>query len=159
MLSLNCFSCRLKRDLMWEFISKTFQLMLWTMQMIWTESWLWATKTVRSFAVGRFIAQTEQRSGCETTVRDPSPAAGKIVQLSRTKSITPPKARLLGQVEKAMPPTLASASGGNDEGEDAKRAASIVRTTSVCLGPLQFQSQQLALCCGWEVVSVFWKAS
>jgi len=27
MLSLNCFSLRLKRDLMWEFISKTFQLM------------------------------------------------------------------------------------------------------------------------------------
>lgn len=28
MLSLNCFSLRWKRDLMWEFISKTFQLML-----------------------------------------------------------------------------------------------------------------------------------
>lgn len=27
MLSLNCFSLRLRRDLMWEFISKTFQLM------------------------------------------------------------------------------------------------------------------------------------
>ena len=28
MLSLNCFSLRLKRDPMWEFISKTFQRML-----------------------------------------------------------------------------------------------------------------------------------
>lgn len=61
-LSLNCFSLRLKRDLMWEFISKTFQLMSWTMQMTWTESWLWATRTVRSLAVCGFIAWTEQRS-------------------------------------------------------------------------------------------------
>lgn len=84
--------------------------------------------------MGRFIAQTEQRSGCEATVADPSPAAGKVVQLSRTKSMTPPKARLLGQVEEAVPPT--SASRGNCEGEDVKKAASIVRTTSVCLGLL-----------------------
>lgn len=58
-------------------------------------------------------------------------------------------------MKEAVPPTLARAGGGNGEGEDAMRAVSVVRTTTVCLD--SFPSSVLIRMdnCEWEVVYVF----
>lgn len=76
--------------------------------MIWTGSWLWATRTVRSLAVGRFAALLAG-SDCETAVRSGalSPKAGKLLQLSTVQKDLPSQCpSVQGQVKKAMPPPL-----------------------------------------------------